>query len=132
VSALTLLHLHGKDIFWDAWTALPVHAVNWHDRLTAPTLAGASRRFAGGLAAGSASRRRCHTARRRRRRRGARCDPPDGWPRLILTPGCVLPLAVPDENLAAASARSARPRRDPPRSRSRSQEHQLAAPRLLR
>src|SRR5439155_20638818 len=52
VSALTLLHLHGKDIFCDAWTALPVHAVNWHDRLTAPTRAGASRRFAGGLAAG--------------------------------------------------------------------------------
>src|SRR6267143_3536297 len=27
-SALTLLHLHGRDVFWDAWTSLPVHAVN--------------------------------------------------------------------------------------------------------
>ena len=100
---LTLLHLHGKDIFWDAWTALPVHAVNWHDRLTAPTLAGASRRFAGGLAAGlGESTTLPHgpadavaaEARDAIRQTGGRG--------LILTPGCVLPLAVPDANLAAA------------------------------
>ena len=103
VSALTLLHLHGKDIFWDAWTALPVHAANWHDRLTAPTLAGASRRFAGGLAAGlGESTTLPHgpadavaaEARDAIRQTGGRG--------LILTPGCVLPLAVPDANLAAA------------------------------
>src|SRR5882724_3208977 len=62
-SALTLLHLHGRDIYWDAWTALPVHAVNWHDRLTAPTLADASRRSTGGLAAGPAEPRAGPTGR---------------------------------------------------------------------
>src|SRR5439155_1210865 len=103
VWALTLLHLHGTDICWDAWTALPVHAANWHDRLTAPTLAGASRRFAGGLAAGlGESTTLPHgpadavaaEARDAIRQTGGRG--------LILTPGCVLPLAVPDANLAAA------------------------------
>src|SRR5262249_58959462 len=53
-SQVTMLHLHGRDVFWDLWTALPVNVVNWHDRLAAPTLAEASRRFAAGLAAGLA------------------------------------------------------------------------------
>jgi uroporphyrinogen decarboxylase len=102
-SALTLLHLHGRDVYWDAWTALPVHAVNWHDRLTAPTLADASRRFNGGLAAGLGESRtllngppravaeEAHDAVAQTRGVG-----------LIVTPGCVLPLAVPDAHLAAA------------------------------
>jgi uroporphyrinogen decarboxylase len=102
-SALTLLHLHGPDVFWSAWTALPVHAVNWHDRLTAPTLAEAARRFAGALCAGLGEAGTLLTG------------PPDavaaevrdavaqtGGRGLIVTPGCVLPLAVPDVHLAAA------------------------------
>lgn len=101
-SALTMLHLHGRGVFWDAWTTLPVHVVNWHDRLTAPTLADASRRFAGGLAAGLAESRtlldgpaeavarEAHDAIRQTAARG-----------LIVTPGCVLPLAVPDAHLRA-------------------------------
>ena len=102
-SALTLLHLHGKDIYFDAWTALPVHAVNWHDRLTAPSLADASRRFAGGLAAGLGESKTLPRgpvgavemeARDAIRQTGGRG--------LIVTPGCVLPLAVPDAHLAAA------------------------------
>jgi uroporphyrinogen decarboxylase len=109
-SALSLLHLHGKDIFWDAWTALPVHAVNWHDRLTAPTLAEAAGRFGGGLAAGlgesrtllqgpaSAVAAEARDAVAQTRGLG-----------LIVTPGCVLPLAVPDAHLAAAVAAVRRP-----------------------
>ena len=102
-SALTLLHLHGKDVYWEAWTALPVHAVNWHDRLTAPTLADASRRFRGGLAAGLGESRTLLKG------------PPEAVAAeardaiaqtrglgLIVTPGCVLPLAVPGAHLQAA------------------------------
>jgi uroporphyrinogen decarboxylase len=101
-SALTMLHLHGRTVFWDAWTALPVHVVNWHDRLTAPTLGEASRRFAGGLAAGlgesttlldgpaEAATAEARDALRQAAARG-----------LIVTPGCVLPLAVPDAHLRA-------------------------------
>src|SRR5690242_6605907 len=101
-STPTLLHLHGRSVFWDAWTALPVNVVNWHDRLTAPALDDASRRFAGGVAAGlgesttllaGPSDAVAAEARDAIRQAGGRG--------LILTPGCVLPLAVPDAHLRA-------------------------------
>ncbi len=102
-SVATLLHLHGLDVFFDALTTLPAHAVNWHDRLTKPTLAEGARRFGGALAGGLGEA-------------GALlAGPPDavaaeardaiaqtGGRGLIVTPGCVLPLAVPDAHLAAA------------------------------
>jgi len=102
-SAPTLLHLHGRDIYWDAWTALPVHAVNWHDRLTAPTLADASRRFNGGLAAGLGESRTLLNGPPRAVAEEVRdAIAQTRGVGLIVTPGCVLPLAVPDTHLAAA------------------------------
>jgi uroporphyrinogen decarboxylase len=102
-STLTMLHLHGHSAFWDAWTALPVRVVNWHDRLTTPTLAEASRRFGGGLAAGLGETTALLSG------------PPEaiageardaigqaGGRGLLVTPGCVLPLAIPDAHLRAA------------------------------
>jgi len=102
VSRLTMLHLHGRSVFWDTWTALPVDVVNWHDRLTAPTIAEATGRFAGGVAAGLGESTTLLAG------------PPDaiaaetrdavrqtGGRGLIVTPGCVLPLAVPDAHLRA-------------------------------
>lgn len=102
-SQLTMLHLHGRGVFWDLWTALPVHVVNWHDRLAEPTLAQAARRFAGALAAGLAESRTlldgpptavADEARDAIEQTGGRG--------LLVTPGCVLPLAVPDAHLQAA------------------------------
>jgi uroporphyrinogen decarboxylase len=101
-SALTVLHLHGKDVYWDAWTALPVHAVNWHDRLTAPTLAEASRRFAGALVAGlgeATTLRHGPAAAVTTETRDAVAQV--GGRGVIVAPGCVLPLDVPDPHLAA-------------------------------
>jgi len=101
-SVLTMLHLHGSDIFWDAWTTLPVHAVNWHDRLTAPTLGDAARRFTGALAAGlgeSGTLRRSAPAAVAAEARDAVTQTRGVG--VIVTPGCVLPLDVPDASLAA-------------------------------
>lgn len=104
-SALTLLHLHGRDVYFDQAAALPVHAVNWHDRLTAPRLAEARTRFAGALVGGlSEGRTVLHgppgavTAEVR--------DALDqtGGRGIVIGPGCVLPLATPDEHLAAVMA----------------------------
>jgi uroporphyrinogen decarboxylase len=103
-SALTLLHLHGTTVYWDAWTALPVHAVNWHDRLTAPTLAEATRRFAGGLVAGLGE----STTLRRGPAAAVAAEAGDAVAQtrgaVVVAPGCVLPLDVPDAHLAAAVA----------------------------
>ena len=101
-STLTLLHIHGRDIAFDELAALPVHAINWHDRLTPPPLDEAQRRFAGAVVGGLSEQ---ETLRRgpaaavaaevgdALRRTGGRG--------LIVAPGCGLPLDVKDEHLDA-------------------------------
>lgn len=37
-SAITALHLHGRDVFFDLANCYPVHAVSWHDQETFPSL----------------------------------------------------------------------------------------------
>ena len=101
-SWLTMLHLHGRGVFWEMWTALPVHVVNWHDRLSAPTLAEASRRFAGGLAGGLAESRTLLDGPATAVAAQARdAIEQTGGRGLLVAPGCVLPLAVPDVHLQA-------------------------------
>jgi uroporphyrinogen decarboxylase len=102
-SSLTMLHAHGKDIFFDRLAALPAHAINWHDRVTAPSLRDATRRFAGGLVGGLAE----WTTLRTGPTSAVAAEVADaieqtGGVGLIVGPGCVLPLDAPDELLAAA------------------------------
>ena len=110
-SAVTLLHIHGRDIYFDQLTALPVNAVNWHDRLTAPALGEGHRRFAGavvgGLAEGDTLRKGTPDAVAAQVRDAIRQT---GGLGLIIGPGCVLPLDVPDASLQAVldAARGAR------------------------
>jgi uroporphyrinogen decarboxylase len=101
-AVVTVLHVHGRDIFFDQVVSLPVHAINWHDRITAPTLAAARRRFDGALVGGLHEWQTLLTgsvpviadevrdAIRQTEGRG-----------LIVAPGCVLPLATPDDHLRA-------------------------------
>jgi uroporphyrinogen decarboxylase len=51
-SEMTILHLHGQDIMFDALTDYPADVINWHDRKTSPTLVEARARFSGALAGG--------------------------------------------------------------------------------
>jgi len=101
-AAVVLLHIHGRDIYFDQLTALPVNAVNWHDRLTAPTLADGHRRFGGavvgGLAEGDTVRRGPVEAIVAQVRDAIRQTDGVG---LVVGPGCVLPLDVPDAHLQA-------------------------------
>jgi uroporphyrinogen decarboxylase len=104
-SAFTLLHVHGRDIYFDQTAGLPVHGVNWHDRLTAPGLREAQQRFKGALVGGLSEGRTLLNG------------PPDavaaevrdaitqtGGRGVMIGPGCVLPLATPDAHLAAVVA----------------------------
>ncbi len=104
-SAFTLLHVHGRDIYFDQAAGLPVHGVNWHDRLTAPGLREAQRRFEGAVVGGLSEGRTLQSG------------PPDavaaevrdaitqtGGRGVMVGPGCVLPLATPDAHLAAVVA----------------------------
>lgn len=102
-STFTLLHIHGKGIYFDQLASLPVHAINWHDRLTPPTLADAQRRFTGAVVGGL------------NEWGTLRDGPPSdiaaevdeaihqtGGIGLIVAPGCVLPLDIPPKHLATA------------------------------
>jgi uroporphyrinogen decarboxylase len=101
-SSVTLLHLHGQDAYFDRLAAFPVHAVNWHDRLTRPSLAQARERFAGALVGGLSE-----TVTVPRGPVEAVADEvrdavgQTGGVGLIVAPGCVLPLEVPDAHLTA-------------------------------
>jgi uroporphyrinogen decarboxylase len=101
-SALTLLHIHGQDIYFDQLTALPVNAVNWHDRLTAPTLADGKRRTSGAVVGGldeNTTLRSGPSAAIVAEVRDA-IRQTDGVG-VVIGPGCVVPLDVPDAHLAA-------------------------------
>jgi uroporphyrinogen decarboxylase len=103
-SSFSLLHIHGEKILFRELSAYPVQAVNWHDRKTWPTLAQGQEIFSGAVAGGleewgillrgpaSAIREQIQDAVAQTRGR-----------RLIITPGCVLPIAVPEESLFEVS-----------------------------
>jgi uroporphyrinogen decarboxylase len=101
-SSVTLLHAHGRDIFFSEVAAQRIHAINWHDRVTAPTLAQAKRRFAGavvgGLAEWTTLLKGPADAVVDEVRDAIRQTSGVG---LIVGPGCVLPLAAPDSHLQA-------------------------------
>ena len=59
-STLTVLDLHGLDVYFDLLAGLPAHAIHWHDRLTAHPERGAPahlRALVGGLNEGETLRR---------------------------------------------------------------------------
>ncbi|MEK7443248.1 MAG: uroporphyrinogen decarboxylase family protein [candidate division NC10 bacterium] len=97
---LTLLHVHGKAILFDQLATLPVHAINWHDRVTAPSLGEAQRRFTGAVVGGLAE----WTTLRHGPAEAIAAEVRDAIRQtaglgLIVAPGCVLPLDTPDAHL---------------------------------
>lgn len=102
--AIVLLHLHGDlPYLTDLAAAYPAQALNWHDRRTRPSLGEAMRQVSQALVGGldergsmisagpEAVRAQVHDAI-------AQC----GGRRLLVGPGCVVDLRVPEANLAAA------------------------------
>jgi uroporphyrinogen decarboxylase len=100
-SAITVLHLHGRDVFFDLANRYPVDAVSWHDRETSPGLSEAQnltdRAFITGLdrrllgeGPAPAIRSQVEEALVQTKGRG-----------LILAPSCVIPTTAPAVHLQA-------------------------------
>ena len=51
-ASFNLLHAHGDDIMFDLLAQYPIHAINWHDRTTGPSLTEAREHFPGALVGG--------------------------------------------------------------------------------
>src|SRR5215470_7419276 len=102
-SSFTLLHLHGSDIHFDALAGLSAHALNWHDRRTKPSLAEAKARHRGAVVGGLAE----WGTLRHGPREAIVAEVQDAIRQthgvgLIVAPGCVLPLDLPDAHLDTA------------------------------
>ena len=99
---LNMLHVHGEDIMFDLMTSLPADLVNWHDRITTPSLAEAKQRFGGLLVGGIEDRTVIQAGPIDEIRAEARdaIAQTDGR-RILVGPGCVIPTNTPDEHLRA-------------------------------
>jgi uroporphyrinogen decarboxylase len=95
--------VHGEDVMFDLLADYPVSLVNWHDRLTAPTLRDALKRFpkllVGGVEENRTLTRGPHDAIRDEVREAIAQT---GGRRLMIGPGCVLLVATPDAHIQAA------------------------------
>ena len=108
----TMLHVHGQHIYFDRKATLPVAAINWHDRLTTPSLGDALKRFKGAVVGGLSEKdtllKGPPSAVAAQVADAIRQSDGTG---VIIAPGCVLPLAVPDDSLEAVvkAVKRARP-----------------------
>ncbi|GBD19809.1 hypothetical protein HRbin28_00243 [bacterium HR28] len=97
-----LLHLHGLQPHFELLMDYPVQVLNWHDRRTAISLAEGERRsgrcVAGGLDETAIAAMPPNAVAEQAREAVAQL----GGRHLMVTPGCVIPVATPDANVAAA------------------------------
>jgi len=97
-----MLHLHGMNPMFDELAGYPVGLVNWHDRLTTPTLGMAAGRFKGALVGGVEELGllvKGSEAELRAQVRDAISQ--TGGRRLLVGPGCVAGIAAPELNIRA-------------------------------
>lgn len=102
-SSFTLLHIHGEDIFFQELSGYPIQAINWHDRMTRPTLGEGQKIFSGAVVGGleewgilmSGPESSIHA-------QVQEAISQTGGRRLMIAPGCGLPIDVPERFLQAA------------------------------
>ncbi len=99
---IDMLHLHGMNPMFDELSGYPVGLVNWHDRLTAPTLKAAAGRFKGALVGGVEELGLLVKGSEAQVRAQVRdAIEQTGGRRLLLGPGCVAGIAAPEQNIRA-------------------------------
>ncbi len=102
VGKLNLMHVHGENIMFDLAASYPVDMMNWHDRITAPTLSEALSRFKGALVGGIEDRTTIAEGPEDVIRAQARdAVAQTGGRRLVVAPGCVIPTNTPEAHVRA-------------------------------
>lgn len=102
-NALLVLHIHGLNIMFNLLKNYPVQIINWHDQLTAPTIAEArnisDKTFLGGVEENEMLlKENPETIKNRVKSIAGK----NAGARLIFGPGCVLPIKTPEINIVAA------------------------------
>ena len=99
---MNMLHLHGENIMFDLLAGYPVEMINWHDRLTAPTLKDALGKFKGAVVGGVEERELLVSGAEPAVRAQVRdAIGQSGGRRLVVGPGCVAAIAAPEQNIRA-------------------------------
>ena len=99
---LSMLHFHGENVMFDLLAGYPVDTVNWHDRLTAPTLARGLKKVKGAVVGGVEERNLLVTGSMDEVKSQVRdAINQTGGRRLIVGPGCVAAVAAPEGNIRA-------------------------------
>jgi uroporphyrinogen decarboxylase len=101
-SQFTMLHLHGNDVMFDQLLAYPANMANWHDRRGEMSLAEGAARFGGLLAGGmneDVTMPLGPIAAIKEEVRDAIAQ--TGGRRLMIAPGCVIPIATPEAHYRA-------------------------------
>ncbi|MHC1784698.1 MAG: uroporphyrinogen decarboxylase family protein [Anaerolineaceae bacterium] len=100
---LNILHLHGQDVMFKSVSDYPIQVINWHDRLTWPSLAEAGAEFRGVLCGGLSQWETMTLGTPDLVESEAReAIAATGGKRFILGTGCVLPITAPYGNIIAA------------------------------
>jgi len=99
---VNMLHVHGENIMFDVLAGYPVEMINWHDRLTAPTLKEALGKFEGAVVGGVEERGLLVSGAEAAVRAQVRdAIAQTGGRRLMVGPGCVAAIAAPEQNIRA-------------------------------
>ena len=100
-NGFTMFHVHGTAPMFDLAVTYPVEILNWHDRRTAPDLALGQRQFgravAGGLNEATLATVGPEVAASEARQAIAAL----AGRHVLIAPGCVVPVATPDETITA-------------------------------
>jgi uroporphyrinogen decarboxylase len=96
-----MAHIHGEDTMWDLFRKYPVDMVNWHDRITAPTLREGRKLFPGTLVGGINEWSTLVTGSAAAIEAEVQdaIAQTDGGKGLMIAPGCVVPGHAPEDNL---------------------------------
>jgi uroporphyrinogen decarboxylase len=100
--SFTMLHLHGLDVMFDQMLDYPANMMNWHDRRSELDLAGAANRF-GGLLVGGLNEAATlpHGPIEAIKREVRDAIAQTHGRRLMIAPGCVIPIATPEAHYRA-------------------------------
>lgn len=102
--SFNLVHLHGMDTYLDLVSDYPIHAVNWHDRDTGPSLAEGMRIFPGLVVGGLSQHDLVEGNPASIHELARQAVAATGGRRMCLSTGCVLPTVAPWGNIRALRA----------------------------
>jgi uroporphyrinogen decarboxylase len=102
-SEFTMIHLHGKNTFFHILAGYPGNALNWHDRAIGPDLASVQSNYPDCCVVGGVNEKAIATMSPDAVREDVReAREATNDLRLMIGPGCVIPIATPEANLLAA------------------------------